>query len=119
MISSELPEVLGMSDRILVMRAGRIVAEVDRADATQARIAAAMMSDARAGRGGGGVSGMAIDDATRRLLRAPVACRAPRACLERGCFRRSARSSSCWSSPSSSLFVVVGAINPRFVAERT
>ena len=27
MISSELPEVLGMSDRILVMEAGRIVAE--------------------------------------------------------------------------------------------
>ena len=46
MISSELPEVLGMSDRILVMRAGRIVAEVDRANATQAKIAAAMMSDA-------------------------------------------------------------------------
>jgi ABC-type sugar transport system ATPase subunit len=46
MISSELPEVLGMSDRILVMRAGRIVAEVARADATQAGIAAAMMSDA-------------------------------------------------------------------------
>jgi rhamnose transport system ATP-binding protein len=46
MISSELPEVLGMSDRILVMRAGRLVAEVERADATQPRIAAAMMSDA-------------------------------------------------------------------------
>ena len=36
MISSELPEVLGMSDRILVMRDGRIVAEFDaRATATQ------------------------------------------------------------------------------------
>ena len=45
MISSELPEVMGMSDRILVMRAGRIVAEVNRADASQAGIAAAMMSD--------------------------------------------------------------------------
>jgi rhamnose transport system ATP-binding protein len=45
MISSELPEVLGMSDRILVMRAGRVVKEVDRADATQAGIASAMMSD--------------------------------------------------------------------------
>jgi len=33
-ISSELPEVLGMSDRILVMREGGIVAEFDRADAT-------------------------------------------------------------------------------------
>ena len=29
MISSELPEILGMSDRILVMRRGRIVAELD------------------------------------------------------------------------------------------
>ncbi len=48
MISSELPEVLGMSDRIVVMRAGRLVAEVERADATQAGIAAAMMSDASA-----------------------------------------------------------------------
>jgi ABC-type sugar transport system ATPase subunit len=37
---------MGMSDRIVVMRAGRIVAEVERADATQAGIAAAMMSDA-------------------------------------------------------------------------
>ena len=45
MISSELPEVLGMSDRILVMRAGQIVAEVSGAEATQAGIAAAMMSD--------------------------------------------------------------------------
>ena len=35
MISSELPELLGMSDRILVMRRGRIQAEFDAADATQ------------------------------------------------------------------------------------
>jgi len=35
MISSELPEVLGMSDRIAVMQQGRIVATVDRAEATQ------------------------------------------------------------------------------------
>ena len=34
MISSELPEVLGMSDRVLVMREGRLVAEFDRAHAT-------------------------------------------------------------------------------------
>jgi ribose transport system ATP-binding protein len=38
MISSELPEVLGMSDRIYVMREGRIVAELARAEATQERI---------------------------------------------------------------------------------
>jgi rhamnose transport system ATP-binding protein len=34
MISSELPEVLGMADRVLVMREGRITAELDRKDAT-------------------------------------------------------------------------------------
>jgi len=44
MISSELTEVMGMSDRILVMREGRIVAEFARGAATQERIAAAMMS---------------------------------------------------------------------------
>jgi ribose transport system ATP-binding protein len=38
MISSELPEVLGMSDRVLVMHAGRIVAEFSRNEATQERI---------------------------------------------------------------------------------
>ena len=43
MISSELPEVLGMSDRILVMREGRIVAAFVRAEADQERVASAMM----------------------------------------------------------------------------
>lgn len=43
MISSELPEVLGMSDRILVMREGRIVAEFSREQATQESVGAAMM----------------------------------------------------------------------------
>jgi len=38
MISSELPEVLGMSDRILVMREGAIVAELTRANATREAI---------------------------------------------------------------------------------
>ncbi|GIV76917.1 sugar ABC transporter ATP-binding protein [Litorilinea aerophila] len=38
MISSELPEVLGVSDRILVMREGRIVAEFSREEATQDRV---------------------------------------------------------------------------------
>jgi rhamnose transport system ATP-binding protein len=41
MISSELPEVLGMSDRILVMREGRLTAHFDRAQASQERIMAA------------------------------------------------------------------------------
>jgi len=38
MISSELPEVLGMSDRILVMHEGRITGELSRAEATQESI---------------------------------------------------------------------------------
>src|SRR5487761_2204037 len=38
MISSELPEVLGMSDRILVMREGAIVAEFTRDEATREAI---------------------------------------------------------------------------------
>mgnify|MGYP003593516793 CR=1 FL=1 len=35
MISSELPEVIGMSDRILVMHEGKLTGEVNRTDATQ------------------------------------------------------------------------------------
>ncbi|HEY1452448.1 MAG TPA: sugar ABC transporter ATP-binding protein [Roseiarcus sp.] len=46
MISSELPEVLGMSDRVLVMREGRLVAEFDRAHATSETVGAAMMGEA-------------------------------------------------------------------------
>jgi ribose transport system ATP-binding protein len=46
MISSELLEVLGMSDRILVMRLGRIVAEFDAAEATQERILRAALGQA-------------------------------------------------------------------------
>lgn len=38
MISSELPEILGMSDRILVMREGRVTAHFERAEATQEKI---------------------------------------------------------------------------------
>jgi len=35
MISSELPEVLGMSDRVMVMREGRIVKELSREQASE------------------------------------------------------------------------------------
>ncbi len=38
MISSELPEVLGMSDRILVMHEGHVTGLFDRAEATQEKI---------------------------------------------------------------------------------
>jgi ABC-type sugar transport system ATPase subunit len=38
MISSEMPEILGMSDRVLVMRHGRVAGIVDRADASQVEL---------------------------------------------------------------------------------
>ena len=38
MISSDLPELLGMSDRILVLHEGRIAGELERAQATAERI---------------------------------------------------------------------------------
>ena len=40
-ISSELPEVLRLANRILVMREGRLVAEFDHADASEEAIVAA------------------------------------------------------------------------------
>jgi ABC-type sugar transport system ATPase subunit len=38
MISSEMPEILGMSDRVLVMRQGRVAGIVDRTDANQVEL---------------------------------------------------------------------------------
>src|SRR4029078_5997511 len=46
MISSELPEVLAMSDRVLVMREGHQVAILDRGAATQERVMTAAMGQA-------------------------------------------------------------------------
>jgi rhamnose transport system ATP-binding protein len=43
MISSELPEVLGVADRVLVMREGRLAAEFAHADATEEVIMSAAM----------------------------------------------------------------------------
>ncbi len=40
LISSELPEVIGMSDRILVMRKGRLVGEASRHEATERKLVA-------------------------------------------------------------------------------
>ncbi len=45
MISSELPEILGMSDRILVMQAGRIAGEFSAAEATQEKLLAAALGN--------------------------------------------------------------------------
>jgi rhamnose transport system ATP-binding protein len=50
MISSELPEVLGMADRVLVVHEGRITADIPRADATAESVMfAATHADSDAG----------------------------------------------------------------------
>ena len=46
MISSEMPELLGMCDRIYVMREGAFVGELARADASQERIMSMIVQDA-------------------------------------------------------------------------
>jgi rhamnose transport system ATP-binding protein len=43
MVSSELPEVLGMADRIVVLREGRVTATLGRTEATEETILAAAM----------------------------------------------------------------------------
>ena len=40
LVSSELPEVLGLSDRVLVLHEGRVTGEFQRADATAERVMA-------------------------------------------------------------------------------
>ena len=44
MISSELPEVLGMSDRIYVLNEGKLVGEFTREEASQEKIMACILS---------------------------------------------------------------------------
>jgi ABC-type sugar transport system ATPase subunit len=61
MISSELPEILGMSDRILVMSEGRVAAILDRAEATQETIMAYASGER--------VDNNAADSATSRTQR--------------------------------------------------
>ena len=43
LVSSELPELMGMSDRILMLHEGRVGGEFTRAEATQEKLLAAAM----------------------------------------------------------------------------
>lgn len=52
MISSDLPEVLGMSDRVLVMSQGRIAGELSAREATQDAVMALAVGTSTPGRGG-------------------------------------------------------------------
>ena len=45
LITSEMPELLAMSDRIIVMHRGKITAEFSRENATQEKILKAAMGD--------------------------------------------------------------------------
>ena len=47
MISSELPELLGMSDRIYVMNEGRLIAEMPANEASQEIIMGHIMQDSK------------------------------------------------------------------------
>jgi ABC-type sugar transport system ATPase subunit len=45
MISSELPEILGMCDRIVIMHAGTVAGTLDRAQATQEKVMALALGE--------------------------------------------------------------------------
>ena len=45
LISSELPEILGLCDRIYVMQGGRITGQLDGADATEEKVLALAMAE--------------------------------------------------------------------------
>jgi ABC-type sugar transport system ATPase subunit len=49
MVSSELPEILGMSDRVIVMREGRLVGELQRSEASEERVLAFAASQSNGG----------------------------------------------------------------------
>jgi rhamnose transport system ATP-binding protein len=53
MISSELPEVLGMSDRIFVMHGGAVAGELSRGEATQEKVLALALGHSRSVRRAG------------------------------------------------------------------
>ena len=73
LISSDLPELLAMSDRILVMRAGRLAGELGRAEATPEKVLALALGQAPAGAAAGKVG-----------MTAPTAAGTPRQALALG-----------------------------------
>jgi rhamnose transport system ATP-binding protein len=62
LISSELPELLGMSDRILVLREGRVMDGMERAAATPERVLKAATDAASDGSSGGPASSLPTAD---------------------------------------------------------
>ena len=77
MISSELPEILGMSDRIAVMHGGTVVGTLDRAEATQETILELALGHTRVGKRGGRMSSSPISPRAlgRRWPTRPAAAR--------------------------------------------
>jgi putative multiple sugar transport system ATP-binding protein len=47
LISSEMPEILGMCDRVYVMSEGAVIAEMDSSEATQEAIMSRILQSAR------------------------------------------------------------------------
>ena len=74
LVSSELPELLGMCDRITVLREGRITAEMPAAEATQERVLYAMTDAAGALTGGAehAADAVAVESPTGWLRRLVV-----------------------------------------------
>ena len=101
LISSDLPEVLAMSDRILVLHEGRITAEIARADATEERVMFAATGN------------LASDPVESVATVAPMAEAGATATLdaprERGAVA-GRRSPASASSASSAIMVVLGAL---------
>jgi hypothetical protein len=93
MISSELPEVLGMSDRVLVMNGGRIVAEFDKEHATAEAVGTAMT---RSYTRRGGMTAFAAPPSAAPTCTASSAAMARKSwCpLDRGALRRGRRRQS-------------------------
>jgi len=50
LISSELPELLGLSDRIIVLHRGSVAAQFSKEDATQENVLAAAMGSVAPGK---------------------------------------------------------------------